>query len=61
MRNTTHVLYEMPSLEELTDLLKTGSVAIRQPDSDFKEPSEPVSLNRDKDGVPLFDEDFWPF
>lgn len=64
MRNTTHVLYEMPSFEEFAELLKTGSVSIRQPDmnpSDIQELFDSVPLNRDKDGVPLFDEDFWPF
>ena len=64
MRNTTHVLYEMPSLDEFTALLKTGSVSIRQPDMNFddvQDLSDSVSLNLDKDGIPFFDEDVFPF
>lgn len=56
MRNTTHVLYEMPSLDEFTELLKTGSVSIRQPDINLdviQELFDGVSIDFNDDGFPF--------
>lgn len=52
MRNTTHVLYEMPSFDEFTELLKTGSVSIRQPDMSPEELQE-FNDSLDDDGFPF--------
>lgn len=52
MRNSTHVLYEMPSLDEFTELLKTGSILLVQPDMSPQELQE-FNDSLDDDGFPF--------